>query len=307
MMDQNQLETLIREVVAEVMGTKTGAAPAGLVQDAGNAVQKAAAQTQTVIDDIPDDELVDICSHEIRQRILIAHPMDTEMMDRMRQMTNARIGAGRAGSRLNTVTMLTLRANHAQARDSVFSEVDQALLDEMNLFTVKTRCTDKNNYLTRPDMGRRLNDEGRALLEQKCKKHVQAQVYVSDGLSSKAVEANVRDILPAIMSGLESFGISTGTPFFVEYGRVGVMDEISELLDAEVTCVLLGERPGLSTAESMSAYLAYRATIGMPESRRTVVSNIHKDGINSVEAGAYVAEIIRIMLEKKASGVDLSL
>ncbi len=85
------------------------------------------------------------------------------------------------------------------------------------------------------------------------------------------------------------------------------MDEISELLDAEVTCVLLGERPGLSTAESMSAYLAYRATVGMPESRRTVVSNIHRDGINSVEAGAYVAEIIHTMLEKKASGVDLSL
>lgn len=307
MMDQNQLEALIRDVIAEVLGSRTEDVPSGLTADVRRAVSENAGGTQGDIDDIPDDQLVDITSQEVRQRILIANPMDEEMMNRMRQMTNARIGAGRSGPRLNTVTMLTLRANHATARDSVFSEVDPALLEEMNLFTVQTRCTDKNIYLTRPDLGRRLNEEGRAILEQKCKKHIQAQIYVSDGLSSKAVEANARDILPAIMNGLESFGISTGTPFFVRFGRVGVEDEISEVLDAEVVCVLLGERPGLSTAESMSAYLAYRAQIGMPESRRTVVSNIHRDGINAVEAGAYVAEIIRIMLEKKASGVDLSL
>ena len=305
MTDQNQLEILIRDVIAEIMKEQEAGTFSGWGEE--NSRPAPAQESQAAPDEIPDDQLVDICSPEVRQRILIAHPMDTEMMERMRQMTNARIGAGRAGSRLNTVTMLTLRANHATARDSVFSEVDPALLEEMDLFSVQTRCTDKSNYLTRPDLGRRLSDEGRALLDQKCRKHVQAQVYVSDGLSSKAVEANVRDILPAVLSGLESFGISTGTPFFVKFGRVGVMDEISELLDAEVTCVLLGERPGLSTAESMSAYLAYRATVGMPESRRTVVSNIHRDGINSVEAGAYVAEIIHTMLEKKASGVDLSL
>ncbi len=306
-MNQNQLEALIREVITEVLGSPAkndSAVPAGDVWKTGPGSTDGAREER---DDIPDDQLVDITSPEVRQRILIANPMDVEMMDRMRQMTNARIGAGRSGPRLNTVTMLTLRANHATARDSVFSEVDPALLEEMNLFSVQTRCTDKNNYLTRPDLGRRLNEEGRRIIDQKCKKHVQAQIYVSDGLSSKAVEANVRDILPAIMNGLESFGISTGTPFFVKFGRVGVMDEISEIVDAEVTCVLLGERPGLSTAESMSAYLVYRATIGNPESVRTVVSNIHRDGINSVEAGAYVAEIIRIMLEKKASGVDLSL
>jgi len=85
------------------------------------------------------------------------------------------------------------------------------------------------------------------------------------------------------------------------------MDEVSEIVRPEVTCVLIGERPGLSTAESMSAYLAWRAETGMPESRRTVVSNIHKDGFNPVEAGAHLADIIRVMLERKASGVDLKL
>lgn len=256
---------------------------------------------------VPDEQLIDICSESVRQRVLVANPLDAEMMDKMRRMTNARIGAGRAGSRLNTVTMLTLRANHATARDSVFQEVSDDLLAELGLFSVQTACKDKNVYLTRPDLGRKLSEEGRKLLAEKCRQSPRAQIYVSDGLSSKAIEANIRDVLPTIQDGLKGYGIDCGVPFFVKFGRVGVMDEISELLDAEVTCVLLGERPGLSTAESMSAYLAYRAAVGMPEARRTVVSNIHRDGINSVEAGAYIADVIRIMLEKKASGVDLSL
>lgn len=85
------------------------------------------------------------------------------------------------------------------------------------------------------------------------------------------------------------------------------MDVVSETLDAEVTCVLIGERPGLVTANSMSAYIAYRAKVGMPEARRTVVSNIHSGGIPAVEAGAHIAQLIKTILERKASGVDLQL
>ena len=156
-------------------------------------------------------------------------------------------------------------------------------------------------------MGRRLSAEGAAAVREKCKKNPTVQIYVSDGLSSAAVAANVGDLLPALMQGLQSYKIDVGTPFFVKYGRVGVMDEISEITGAEVTCVLIGERPGLITAESMSAYIAYKATMGMPEARRTVLSNIHRAGTIPAEAGAHIAEIIKIMLEKKASGTDLKL
>ena len=135
----------------------------------------------------------------------------------------------------------------------------------------------------------------------------QVQIYVSDGLSSAAIEANIRDVLPAMIQGLEGYRISVGTPFFVKNGRVGAMDVVSEITEAEVTCVLIGERPGLVTAESMSAYIAYKATVNMPEARRTVVSNIHKGGTPPVEAGAHIADIIKLMLERKASGVDLKL
>ncbi len=85
------------------------------------------------------------------------------------------------------------------------------------------------------------------------------------------------------------------------------MDIISETLASEVTCLLIGERPGLATAKSMSAYIAYKASVGMIESRRTVISNIHDGGINAVEAGAYIADVIKKMLELKVSGVDLKL
>ena len=135
----------------------------------------------------------------------------------------------------------------------------------------------------------------------------QVQVYAADGLSSQAVDMNLRDILPALMDGLQDYGISTGTPFFMRFGRVPAMDAVSEYLGAEVTCVLLGERPGLATANSMSAYIAYKAAVGMTEARRTVVSNIHSGGIPAVEAGAHIAGLLKTILERKQSGVDLQL
>ena len=133
----------------------------------------------------------------------------------------------------------------------------------------------------------------------------QVQVYVSDGLSSTAVEANVRDLLPALEQGLKLHGLSVGTPFFVKYGRVRSMEPISQTLGATVTCVLLGERPGLATPESLSAYLAYRARVGMPESERNCVSNIHREGTGPVEAGAHIADLIAKMIEQQVSGINL--
>lgn len=218
-----------------------------------------------------------------------------------------RLGIGKAGARYKTDPQLQFRAAHSAAQDAVFSDVDQAFVDGVNLFTVQTQCDSKDIYLTRPDLGRKLSDEGVATIKEKCKKNPTVQIYVADGLSSAAVSANIGDLLPAIMQGLQSYRIDVGTPFFVKYGRVGVMDQISELTGAEITCTLIGERPGLITAESMSAYIAYKATVGMPEARRTVVSNIHRNGTIPAEAGAHIAEIIKIMLERKASGTDLKL
>ncbi len=253
----------------------------------------------------PAKEWEDITSPECKAVPLIENPEDPEALQRMMKRTTARIGVGRAGSRLKTQTMLALRADHAQARDAVFADVNPKVLEEAGLFTVQTMCEDKNTYVTRPDLGRQLSPEAVQTLREKCVANPDVQIYAADGLSSTAIEANLNKILPVITESLNRMGLKVGTPFYLRFGRVGSQEHVAETLGAKVVCTLIGERPGLATAESMSAYISYNAYVGMPESKRTVVSNIHKNGTAAVEAGAYVAEVIAKILEQKASGVDL--
>lgn len=247
----------------------------------------------------------ELTSAQARHTPLIKAPLDGEALQRMMKATTARIGVGRAGPRLNTRTLLTLRVDHAKARDAVLLDVEPAFLNDLGLFSVQTRCRSKDEFLTRPDLGRLLSEEAEETLRHRCTAAPDVQIFVADGLSSLAVMANVPRILPVLTEGLRSAGLRVGTPFFVRFGRVAVEDHISEILRPRVVCALIGERPGLGSAESLSAYIAYEAAVGMAESRRTVVSNIHKDGINAAEAGAYIAELIGKILEAGASGVEL--
>lgn len=292
-------EKLIAQITAEVLrqlSASGGQAP----------VAQAAAAASGRLEAV-DGVLPDLTTAESKAEITLDHVTNRDLLEQMKRKTSARIGIGSAGPRMRTRTYLTLRADHAGARDAVFRDVDEGLLKEMGLFTVQTLCSSRNEHLTRPDLGRQLSDDVKRELRSKCQLNPQVQVYVADGLSSQAVDVNLRDILPALMDGLQDYGISTGTPFFMRFGRVPAMDAVSECLEAEVTCVLLGERPGLATANSMSAYIAYKATVGMPEARRTVVSNIHSGGIPAVEAGAHIAGLLKTILERKQSGVDLQL
>lgn len=294
MVDEKLVASITRAVLEQIGSAGvTGAccAPVAHRGDAGSLVQ--------------NGELIDLRTQENKTAITLEHAQNMDMVKQMRKTTPARIGVGSAGPRLRTRTYLTLRADHAGARDAVFRDVDEDLLARMGLFTVQTLCSDRNEHLTRPDLGRQLSEETKRELRSKCQMSPQVQVYVADGLSSQAIDANIEDFLPALMDGLQDLGIQTGTPFFMRYGRVPAMDVVSETLDAEVTMVLVGERPGLVTANSMSAYIAYRAKVGMPEGRRTVVSNIHSGGVPAPEAGAHVAQLIKTILEARTSGVDL--
>lgn len=251
---------------------------------------------------LDDDALPDITAVDLRRQYLVEQPQNAEAFLTLKAKTPARLGLGRAGARYRTATMLRFRADHAAAQDSVFSMVSEDFAERNGWIPVQTRCRDKDEYLTRPDLGRRFDEENQKIIRRVCANH-RVVLVIGDGLSSAAVEANAPDCAAAIRQGLQTYGIETGESLFIRFCRVGASDHIGDLTDCELVCMLVGERPGLVTNESMSAYLTYRPHIGIPESSRTVVSNIHRQGISAVEAGAHIASLIERMLRQKASGV----
>ncbi len=250
-----------------------------------------------------DGAVDDLSKIDLRKQYLVENPANGPAFLALKAKSPARIGVGRAGARYKTVTLLRFRADHAAAQDSVFSQVPESFYKSNDLVYVKTKCEDKDEYLTRPDLGRRFDEQNQAIIKETCGPHPKVLLVIGDGLSSAAIEANAMDCARAIRQGLSAYGIELGKTLFIQYCRVGASDHIGSLTDAELVCMLVGERPGLVTAESMSAYLTYNPRIGVPESARTVVSNIHRQGTPAVEAGAHIASLIRQMLEKKCSGV----
>ncbi|MGN1318233.1 MAG: ethanolamine ammonia-lyase subunit EutC, partial [Lachnospirales bacterium] len=221
-----------------------------------------------------------------------------DVLDGLKEATPARIGIGHSGARYKTKAMLRFWADQAAAADAVYSEVSDETVKKLGVFEVQTRCRSKYEMITRPNLGRLFSDETLDIIKEKCIYAPDVQIYFGDGLCSPSIEANIPYLYPTIKAGLESEGVTIGTPFFVRYCRVNTARYIGSLLKAKVTCVLIGERPGLITSESMSAYIAYNARPDMLESDYTVVSNISKAGIPPVEAGAYIVDIIKEMLEK---------
>lgn len=237
----------------------------------------------------------------------IPTPADQDGISKLVHSTPARIGVWRAGTRPLTKTMLKLQFDHAAAIDAVGGEVLETCLHEFDLFTVETCYENKEVYLKRPDKGRVLTEAAVETIKERCQMRPQVQIIVSDGLSASAVEANLKDVYPALLDSLKINHLSCGTPFFVKGGRVACMDHIGEILHPEVLVLLIGERPGLVSASSMSAYMCYRPRKGMIESERTVISNIHPNGTPPIEAGAHIGTVLRKMLEQQTSGVKLEL
>ncbi len=307
-MNEETLKQMVEKLVRELAPSSTqdgprGEVPAKGIIDLPPQPSAQAPQWSSSVDTGACHE--DITEVDLRKQYLVEHPKNSAAFLDLKARTPARIGLGRAGARYKTATMLRFRADHAAAQDSVFSLVDEAYPAQHGFFPVQTLCQDKDEYLTRPDKGRRFDEENQAIIKKNLGQSPRVVLAVGDGLSSAAIEANAADCVEAIRAGLKSYGMDVPTIPFVKFCRVGAGDHIGELTSCEVICLLVGERPGLVTAESMSAYITYMPRLGVPESKRTVVSNIHKGGTNAVEAGAHIAELIKTILDKKASGVEL--
>lgn len=253
------------------------------------------------------DILEDISTIDLSAKVSVDNPIDYNGLMSLKKSTSARICIGRAGSRYKTSDYLRLRADHAVAMDAVWTHVDEKVVDELGFYKVQTLVKDKEEYITRPDLGRSFSEEVIKEIKEKCISNVDVQIIAGDGLSSPAITVNLKEIYPMIVDGVKAKGYKIGTPIFVKYARVATMDKISEAINAKVTLILIGERPGLATGESMSCYMAYEASSRKPESQRTVISNIHRNGMPPVEAGAQIVELIGTLLREKKSGIELKL
>jgi ethanolamine ammonia-lyase small subunit len=234
-----------------------------------------------------------------------------EIIKKIRKRTPARLLAGRSGAAYRTNTQLDLREAHAAARDAVRAELNlvtdlgDAFVRKWNLFEVSSQATSKDEYLLRPDLGRHLNDASRTELSRRCTSKQDLQIVIGDGLSVIAIAAQVPRLLPLLCDGARARGWSVGRIFVIRYCRVGILNEIGELLMPKIALLLIGERPGLATAESLSAYMAYRPNASDNDANRNLISNIHARGAVTEQAAQRILNLAHSMLQTKTSGFQL--
>ena len=176
---------------------------------------------------------------------------------------------------------------------------------QWGLFEVATLARSKEEFLLRPDLGRSLNDMAPAELTRRCSPGADLQVAIADGLSAAAVRVQMPALLPLLAAEAHRRSWHFGQPFLIRHGRVGTLNDIGEILDPTVVVLLIGERPGLATVESLSAYMAYRPRAGHDDARRNLISNIHIRGVPPEQAAPRIAQLAATMIALQTSGVAI--
>jgi len=234
-----------------------------------------------------------------------------ELVRKIRARTPARILVGRAGPAYRTETQLQLREDHAAARDAVRAELDVAaafgaeFVERWKLFEVRTRAASKDEYLQHPSLGRAFSDNSCAEIVRRCAAEPDVQIAIGDGLSVPAIGAQVPRLLPLLVAGAQARDWNVGQTFIIHHCRVGIVNEIGELLRPRIVLLLIGERPGLATAESLSAYMAYQPERTHSDANRNLISNIHSRGLSVEEATARILNLCAQMMRLRVSGVTL--
>ena len=243
-------------------------------------------------------------------RKLVQPPAWPEIVRKIRARTPARIFVQR-GPAYSTQMALELRGAHADAVDAVWKEFDlqtdfpPEFTANWNLFQVSTKAGSKSQFLLRPDLGRSLSESANTLIAQRCSRTPDLQLVIGDGLSSAAVSAQVPLLFPKLQHEFRNRGWSVGQSFVVRYSRVGIMNAVGDLLSPRVIVLLIGERPGLATAESLSAYMAYAPRTGQTDADRNLVSNIHPRGVPIEDAASRITNLAAQMLHHRRSGTTI--
>ena len=233
------------------------------------------------------------------------------MVRRVRARTPARLLAGRAGAAYRTHTQIDLRKAHAAARDAVRAELNlerdlsAEFIERWKLFEVSTCAANKDEFLLRPDLGRCFSGPARDDLAKRCSRGNHLQIAIGDGLSVTAVSRQVPPLLELLDERARERQWTIGETFVIRHCRVGILNEVGALLAPQVAILLIGERPGLATSESLSAYMTYRPQSNHTDANRNLISNIHARGVSTHDAALRIINLAAKMITKGMSGYQL--
>ena len=233
-------------------------------------------------------------------------PVSRNPWELLKSHTSARIALGRSGGSLPTAPLLEFQLAHARARDAVHKpfagDTLQSAIEThgIEVLRVRSRVAERSMYLRRPDLGRWLDDESRERLARHANKGCDANFVIADGLSTLAVESHAQAVFELTQAALLRRGWRIGPVVIAEQSRVALGDEIGELLGAQQVAMLIGERPGLSAADSLAIYLTWQPRVGRTDAERNCISNIHPRGL-SCEQAAH--KLVYLMTEARTRGL----
>lgn len=243
-----------------------------------------------------------------RRPFLISGP--PERLKALRAATEARVALGRTGASPPTRAVQAFLLDHAQARQAVWRPLDIDKVEHelracgADVVHVASRARDRADYLRRPDLGRSLSDKGRLALDGQAK-GADVALVIADGLSATAVETNAVPVAKALLEALASNALTVAPIILATQARVALADDVGAALGAKVAVILIGERPGLSAADSLGAYVTFGPETGLPDSRRNCISNIRDGGVPPIEAAGRIMTLISAMFQQETSGVTL--
>lgn len=242
---------------------------------------------------------------------LVSLEKEVILPEQLRQYTFARVGLPQSGHSISLSEILSFRADYAAARDALHTDFEtkplQNYLQDLGLpeLTLTSKAHTKATYLQRPDLGRLLDDSSIKQLYQHPQKGFDIAIIVTNGLSAQAVNINTIPLFQNLLPLIQASSYTLAPIVLAHNGRVALADQIGELLQARLSIILVGERPGLSSPDSMGAYLTYAPQTGLTDERRNCISNIRNQGLPPAFAAEKLFHLATESLTQKLSGVHL--